>query len=70
MSEKSETRTWPNIFGFGLLMGAADAVPGVSGGTIALIIGIYLKLINSISICLDFIKNTFSSESMPKFFSH
>ena len=40
MSEKSETNAWPNIFGFGLLMGAADAVPGVSGGTIALIIGI------------------------------
>jgi putative membrane protein len=50
-------------------MGAADAVPGVSGGTIALISGIYLKLINSISTCLDFIKDTFSSESMPKFFS-
>ena len=69
MSEKSETRTWPNIFGFGLLMGAADAVPGVSGGTIALIIGIYLKLINSISTCLDFIKDPFSSESMPNFSS-
>ena len=69
MSEKSETRTWPNIFGFGLLMGAADAVPGVSGGTIALIIGIYLKLINSISTCLDSVKDPFSSESMPNFFS-
>ena len=69
MSEKSETRNWPNIFGFGLLMGAADAVPGVSGCTIALIIGIYRKLISSISTCLDFIKDKFPSESKPNFFS-
>jgi len=32
----------------GLAMGFADAIPGVSGGTIALISGIYEKLINSI----------------------
>ena len=30
-------------------MGAADAVPGVSGGTIAFISGIYEELINTIS---------------------
>mgnify|MGYP003675454829 FL=1 len=33
----------------GLAMGAADAVPGVSGGTIAFISGIYEELITSIS---------------------
>lgn len=33
----------------GLLMGSADAVPGVSGGTIALIIGIYDRFIESLS---------------------
>ncbi|MDO6491994.1 MULTISPECIES: DUF368 domain-containing protein [unclassified Cellulophaga] len=33
----------------GLAMGAADAVPGVSGGTIAFISGIYEELIDSIS---------------------
>jgi putative membrane protein len=32
----------------GFLMGAADLVPGVSGGTIALVIGIYERLIASI----------------------
>lgn len=32
----------------GLLMGAADIVPGVSGGTMALITGIYSELIESI----------------------
>ena len=38
----------------GMGMGAADVVPGVSGGTIALITGIYEELINSIkSINLD-----------------
>ena len=33
----------------GLLMGAADIVPGVSGGTIAFIVGIYPRLITAIS---------------------
>ena len=33
----------------GMAMGAADAVPGVSGGTIAFISGIYEELITSIS---------------------
>lgn len=32
----------------GMLMGAADAVPGVSGGTVAFITGIYEELIHSI----------------------
>ncbi|ACY18467.1 DUF368 domain-containing protein [Haliangium ochraceum] len=33
----------------GLLMGSADAVPGVSGGTIALIVGIYDRFIEALS---------------------
>jgi putative membrane protein len=33
----------------GLVMGAADAVPGVSGGTMALIMGIYEQLLTTIS---------------------
>jgi putative membrane protein len=32
----------------GLLMGAADVVPGVSGGTIALVVGIYEKLVEAL----------------------
>lgn len=32
----------------GFLMGSADLVPGVSGGTIALVIGIYERLVDSI----------------------
>jgi putative membrane protein len=35
-------------FVVGLLMGSADVVPGVSGGTIALVTGIYERLIASI----------------------
>ena len=33
----------------GLLMGAADIIPGVSGGTMALILGIYNRLVTAIS---------------------
>lgn len=32
----------------GLLMGLADSVPGISGGTVALIVGIYDRLLGSI----------------------
>jgi len=42
----------------GMFMGAADLVPGVSGGTIALITGIYQELIESINgISWSLIKN-------------
>lgn len=45
----------------GCAMGAADVVPGVSGGTIAFITGIYEELINSIkSIDLQALKLLFS----------
>jgi len=33
----------------GMAMGVADAFPGISGGTMALILGIYKELISSIS---------------------
>ncbi|MFI3305561.1 MAG: DUF368 domain-containing protein [Rikenellaceae bacterium] len=45
----------------GVGMGAADVVPGVSGGTIAFIVGIYEELINSIrSINLTTLKLLFT----------
>ena len=37
------------LFFKGILMGIADAIPGISGGTIALLVGIYEELIRSIS---------------------
>jgi len=40
-----------SIFLKGVAMGAANVIPGVSGGTIALITGIYERLINAIKAC-------------------
>ncbi|MGE0708243.1 MAG: DUF368 domain-containing protein [Planctomycetota bacterium] len=42
---------WPEVPGLvarGLCMGSADVVPGVSGGTMALILGIYVRLVAAI----------------------
>ncbi len=51
----------------GLAMGAADAVPGVSGGTIAFIFGIYSRLIKALSsINISTIK-LFLSGNLAKF---
>ncbi|NLR93276.1 DUF368 domain-containing protein [Flammeovirga agarivorans] len=48
------------IFLKGVAMGAADVVPGVSGGTVAFITGIYERLLNAISaVDLDAIKLLF-----------
>ncbi len=41
-------RNYLLLYAKGLAMGAADVVPGVSGGTIAFISGIYEELVNSI----------------------
>nr|WP_267917142.1 DUF368 domain-containing protein [Borreliella garinii] len=38
-----------NIYIKGILLGIANIIPGVSGGTLALILKIYYKIINSIS---------------------
>lgn len=39
---------WKNIYR-GLMMGASDVIPGVSGGTIAVLLGIYDRLIAAIN---------------------
>lgn len=39
---------WKNLFK-GMMMGASDVVPGVSGGTVALLVGIYERLIAAIN---------------------
>ncbi|MDL4840133.1 DUF368 domain-containing protein [Aquibacillus rhizosphaerae] len=51
---------WKNIYR-GILMGASDVVPGVSGGTIAVVLGIYDRLIEAI--------NGFFSKDWKKHFS-
>jgi len=52
--------TWPESLKLtlkGLVMGVADVIPGVSGGTIAFITGIYEKLISAIkSADINFVK--------------
>lgn len=56
-SDKRSLRDYFGIILRGFLMGASDVVPGVSGGTMAFILGIYEELINAIkSIDLTFIK--------------
>lgn len=50
MTSKTQSlKDWLPIFFKGMAMGAADVVPGVSGGTIAFITGIYTRLIGAIS---------------------
>lgn len=46
---KDDAKQLLGVYVKGMAMGAADIVPGVSGGTIALIAGIYERLINALS---------------------
>ena len=48
MKKRSAT-DWIQLFFKGAGMGAADVVPGVSGGTVAFISGIYEELIGTLS---------------------
>jgi len=53
----------PGVFLRGLMMGAADIVPGVSGGTIAFITGIYDTLLGSIrAVDLEFLGKLFKAD--------
>ena len=50
MNERAGARrSHPGVFARGLAMGIAEAVPGVSGGTIAFVTGIYDELVTSIA---------------------
>lgn len=51
----------------GLAMGAADAIPGISGGTIAFISGIYEELINTISNIKPSLFKTLFKEGIASF---
>lgn len=46
--ERVARREYVIVYLKGMMMGAADVVPGVSGGTIALITGVYTRLINAL----------------------
>ena len=54
MSRSSTKKSfWKNFFNLliiGFFIGSADPIPGVSGGTIALISGIYSRLIHALKV--------------------
>jgi putative membrane protein len=52
MEHPKTPREYARLFFSGMAMGAADIVPGVSGGTMAFILGIYETLLNSIKSTL------------------
>lgn len=54
----------------GLAMGAADVVPGVSGGTLAFILGIYERLLAAISSCNLAALRLLSSGRVQAFWQH
>ena len=49
MSQATGIRAWIVVYLKGVCMGAADTVPGVSGGTIALVLGVYERLITALT---------------------
>jgi putative membrane protein len=49
VTQPAPQQTLPGVFLRGMLMGAADIVPGVSGGTMAFITGIYDRLLGAIA---------------------
>ena len=60
------TSDYITLFFKGVFMGIADAMPGISGGTIALLLGIYEEIIKSISglkpsLIYELINNGFNS---------
>lgn len=48
IQQKRNAKAYSGLFVKGMAMGAADVVPGVSGGTIAFITGIYDELLHSL----------------------
>jgi putative membrane protein len=51
----------------GMLMGAADIVPGVSGGTVAFITGIYERLLNALKMLLPSFVSLIKSKQLKRF---
>ncbi|MCQ4332295.1 DUF368 domain-containing protein [Natronomonas sp. F2-12] len=49
MSRAAGIRAWLVVYLKGVCMGTADTVPGVSGGTIALVVGVYERLITALT---------------------
>lgn len=54
----------------GMAMGAADIVPGVSGGTIAFIAGIYERLIKALKSCTPMALMLLKNQGLKAFWRH
>jgi len=48
VTKRKSVKDYAGVYAAGFAMGSADVVPGVSGGTVAFIVGIYEELIGSI----------------------
>lgn len=57
VSPQRTLKEYAGLTARGLLIGAADVVPGVSGGTMAFILGIYDELINAIRSVVPFLRS-------------
>jgi len=65
MNLRRDLQGYAGIYLRGLMMGACDIIPGVSGGTIALITGIYERLVGAIgSIDLNLVKDLFRADTV------
>jgi putative membrane protein len=53
----------------GLAMGSADAVPGISGGTVALLLGFYGSLLHALSVMIASPKKLRSAEGRSEIFA-
>jgi len=63
MKQQRNTREYVKLAAKGMAMGAADAVPGVSGGTVAFMTGIYEELIYSLrQFDIDALKLVFTGK--------
>jgi putative membrane protein len=70
MNKKTELKEQLLVFIKGIAMGTANVIPGVSGGTIALITGVFERLINALkSFDLQAIKLLFGG-NFKKFAQH
>lgn len=48
---RKKSNRLPRLFLTGFAMGAADIIPGISGGTVAFILGVYEELLQAIKTC-------------------
>lgn len=68
--EVYSTSDWVLLFFKGVTMGAADMVPGVSGGTIAFISGIYDRLIDALKTLTPFALKVLFQQGFLAFWYH